>query len=474
MKGDFSRDTFDPVKHFSRVLQQQGRVQLDADWNEQAAILLHYLRTLAADLIGPFAGPTGEDFGFEIRDVNQGGFEIGQGRYYVDGILCENEQNTRYEAQKDFPILPETRVQGENYLVYLDVWERHITALEDDYIREKALGSPDTATRTQVVWQVKIDDGKARPAPPTPFTLEAVRNGWAAWIALWQPPHLGCLRARVERPEDPQDPCLTAPDAKYRGQENQLYRVEIHQGGSAGTATFKWSRDNGTMVSSVTLSGTELVAEKPLGFAAGIWVELSNDGQELRGQPGKLVKLLKVEGDRLTLESPVSRPDDVLPDEDWPTKARRWDQQQAGSLRLQDGAVPLQEALKEADWIELENGIQIQFLPANSDENHTNLYRTGDYWLIPARVATGSIEWPVMLDNEGQPEHDANNEVIPIPQAPLGIRHHYAPLAILGAAEPVDCRCRIPPLNDCQLPSFGEEGMGGRPLCDATNPAMPA
>jgi hypothetical protein len=45
MKGDFSRDSFDPVKHFSRVLQQQGRVQLDADWNEQAAILLHYLRT---------------------------------------------------------------------------------------------------------------------------------------------------------------------------------------------------------------------------------------------------------------------------------------------------------------------------------------------------------------------------------------------------------------------------------------------
>ena len=53
MKGDFSRNTFDPRKHFTRVLMQQGRVQLDADWNEQAAILLHYVRTLAADLIGP-------------------------------------------------------------------------------------------------------------------------------------------------------------------------------------------------------------------------------------------------------------------------------------------------------------------------------------------------------------------------------------------------------------------------------------
>ena len=56
-------------------------------------------------------------------------------------------------------------VQGEKYVVYLDVWERHITALEDDSIREKALGRPDTATRTQVIWQVKIDDGKEPPSP---------------------------------------------------------------------------------------------------------------------------------------------------------------------------------------------------------------------------------------------------------------------------------------------------------------------
>lgn len=470
MKGDFSRDTFDSVKHFSRVLQQQGRVQLDADWNEQAAILLHYLRTLAADLIGPFAGPDGSS-GFEIkRRITNDGFDIGAGRYYVDGILCENEQITPYEAQKDFPFLPEKLVVGTDYLVYLDVWERYITALEDDYIREKALGGPDTATRTQVVWQVKIDDGK-KPTPPTLFTPEDVRSGWAAWIALWQPPRLGCLRARVDRPEDAKDPCLTAPDAKYRGQENQLYRVEIHQGGSAGDATFKWSRDNGAVVSRVKLSGVELVAEKPLGFAAGIWVELSSDGQELRGQPGKLVKLLKVEGDRLALESPVSTPDDVPPGEDWPTKARRWDQRQASSLRLKAGAVPLKEGLQEADWIELENGIQIQFVPAHNDENHENRYRTGEYWLIPARVATGSIEWPVKLDNEGQPERDTNSEVIPIPQAPLGIRHHYAPLAILKADGTTveDCRCEIPPRNNCNMPSFGDEGIGGRSLCDATD-----
>ena len=35
---------------------QQGRLQLDADLNEQTAIVLDYLRTLAVDFIGPFGG----------------------------------------------------------------------------------------------------------------------------------------------------------------------------------------------------------------------------------------------------------------------------------------------------------------------------------------------------------------------------------------------------------------------------------
>ena len=63
MKGDFTRDTFDRRHQFSRVLLQQGRVLLDADWNEQTSILLHYIRTLATDLIGPHGGPNG---GFRI------------------------------------------------------------------------------------------------------------------------------------------------------------------------------------------------------------------------------------------------------------------------------------------------------------------------------------------------------------------------------------------------------------------------
>src|SRR5262249_14963117 len=127
--------------------------------------LLHYLRTLATDLIGPHGGPSGDGFKIDIRkDSNNQpvkfDFVIGQGRYYVDGILCENGETVAYTEQTDFPqpLEDKDKLKKDTYLVYLDVWERHITALEDGLIREVALDGPDTATRAQVVRQVKVDN----------------------------------------------------------------------------------------------------------------------------------------------------------------------------------------------------------------------------------------------------------------------------------------------------------------------------
>ena len=45
MKADLSRWTFDHLKGYARVLQQQGRPQVDADWNEITDPILQYLAT---------------------------------------------------------------------------------------------------------------------------------------------------------------------------------------------------------------------------------------------------------------------------------------------------------------------------------------------------------------------------------------------------------------------------------------------
>src|SRR5215212_854573 len=90
MKGDYTRFTFDPDKHYTGVLLQQGRVQVDADWNEQVAIQRHLEETEAIDVIGPCGAPkTGGGFQVLPLDTRDDDVGISTGRIYVDGILCD-------------------------------------------------------------------------------------------------------------------------------------------------------------------------------------------------------------------------------------------------------------------------------------------------------------------------------------------------------------------------------------------------
>lgn len=91
MKGDFTRFTFKPEQHYNGVRMQQGRVQLDTDFNEYVDIQAHLNQTVAKDVIGLCGAPQA-DAGFEIGVSDDGtDLTISPGRFYVDGILCEVE-----------------------------------------------------------------------------------------------------------------------------------------------------------------------------------------------------------------------------------------------------------------------------------------------------------------------------------------------------------------------------------------------
>jgi hypothetical protein len=154
MKGDFSRSTFRAKNHYSQVRSQQGRGVLDAELNEQADITGHIARKSATDIIGvsgaPFH-PATVFRNFQVKAAPDGkDLQIAPGRFYVDGILCENEaEPATLLAQPDLPGTALPTAAG-SYAVYLDVWERHVTAGEqraDGFpsLREPALGGPDTA-----------------------------------------------------------------------------------------------------------------------------------------------------------------------------------------------------------------------------------------------------------------------------------------------------------------------------------------
>lgn len=450
MKADTTRSTFNPSKHYNGVRMQQGRVQLDADWNEQIDITGHRIETETVDVIGHCGAPI-HDAGFHVvasandltaeekkLDENQnapavaaGDLLISGGRYYVDGIMCENEHIVAYTKQPDLPNLQAVNQAG-TYLAYIDVWSRNITALEDASIGEVALGGPDTATRSKSVWQVKLFRvGDVNLAANCSSDFKT----WTDEIA----PGTGKLAARAAVGAASNDPCIVAPGAGYRRLENQHYRVEVHDPGpfNAG-ATFKWSRDNGSIVTGWESQDVDKLTVKSIGrdkvlsFASGQWVELIDDTLELLGKPGTLVQLTKAEGNILTINPATATGPVSIASFPKNPKVRRWDM--AALLKPTNN-----------NWIDLEDGVQVQF--------GAGTYKTGDYWLIPARTATGDVEWP--LD-------PATNK--PATQLPFGIQHHYCRLAVLkfnGATWIAsDCRNLFPPLTE--LTSFFYVGGDGQ------------
>lgn len=462
MKGDFTRDTFNKKNFFSRVLMQQGRVTLDADYNEQVEILLHYMRTLARDLIGPHAAPV-EAPGFKLNGQGDKDFWISAGRYYVDGILVENETACLYSEQPNYKLPTDDGFlklkdnPDQIFWVYLDVWEQHITSIDNDAIREKALGGPDTCARAKVMWQVRarLVDAVDRPyVYPYVYPYSSYDLYGSQELPCEEPlQHLVDvsrvrLAARVDPGQKVESACVTPPDSKYRGVENHLYRVEVHRGGNASEATFKWSRDNGSVVTAwLDTDGNDLEVANTRGFSAGNWVELSDDIREQQGlDPGILVRVAKVEGGVLSI-IPGSVPSGGLPQPStlMNPKVRRWDQVETGDIQLDHGAVPVVETLatedaKTANWIDLEDGIQIAFTQIKFAAGGT--YRAGDYWLIPARVASGDIEWP---------EADEAGKLSVL--EPHGIVHHYAPLGFVtfkdNKLNVQRCSCEFEPLSDC-------------------------
>lgn len=479
MKADLTRLTFDPERHYRSVRMQQGRVQMDADWNEQQDILHHRIETGTLDALGHAAAPLA-NAGFALAAAGKN-LVIGAGRLYVEGLLCENAAPVSVTTQPDFPraaspILPKgatliplppegSAAQADIvvydpagqavdppdgvYLAYLEVWQRHLSALEAPQIREVALGGPDSTTREQTLWQVKLIE-----AGPPEASLNCL-SSIPAWDALVAAPD-GRMAARALPTSPPSGPCELPPDAGYRGLENQLYRVEIHADGSSGTARYKWSRNNGFLETRVSNWLGNPVADEfevasigrdaYLAITADCWLEFFDDTHELLGQPGTLVKVQKTAGNVVTLDlsSATGSLDEALFNAN--PRVRVWD----GTAEMAPVA-----PLDPGGWVALESGIEVKFT--------TGSYRCGDYWTIPARTASADIEWP--RDGGGAPAL----------ASPQGVLRVFARLGLASASAGnwtmlSDCRPQFPALT--QLTNLYYVGGDGQEvLPDLDKPA---
>jgi hypothetical protein len=255
--------------------------------------------------------------------------------------------------------------------------------------------------------------------------------------------------AVAKEPAEVQEPCTIHPDARYRG-ENQLWRVEIHRGGKIGDAvappTFKVSFDNGSAVfpvleapppktsvnekdpATLTFTVRDLGRDARTTLNEGDWVEFVTDRYALQcgdqgplgeWSPDPLLQVVNVDRENFKVTVNASH---------WPRALsprhgarhnmllRRWDHQGfAVPPRTNGDDGDGTFAIVDEDAIALPDGIEIRFEQAMGDTAH--IYRSGDYWLIPAREASLDIEW----DGEYQ--------------LPRGIVHYYAPLALVQVVE---------------------------------------
>ena len=155
-----------------------------------------------------------------------------------------------------------------------------------------------------------------------------------------------------------------------------------------------------------------------LGFASAALIELSDEQRALSGQSGELLPVQSVLQTTITwgtLTGPVPQMSDFGPG----VTVRRWDGQ------LTDVAAD--------SWVTLESGVQVQFTDGE--------YTVGDYWLIPARTLTASIDWP----QDGE---------LPSFEPSAGIEHHYCPLGLVTLEQggqwtiASDCRLVFPSLTE--------------------------
>jgi hypothetical protein len=477
MSFDISRKTFDAWKNYFGVAMQQGRVQLDSDWNEWLAELARRLQAGTLDTVGATGVPSATPSGFKITvdSSTPPQTTIGYGRIYVDGILAENHRPKGSDMWD--PALAEWSGSAPSgvdvnsqpwltagplptdqkpYLLYLDVWQREVTYLEDPSLVDAAVGL-ETTGRLQTVWQVKYLDVSS-------VAVASCSNPGDPWTNQIQP-SAGLLTTDIGGAAAAlPGPCSLSATAGYTGLENQLYRVEIHEPSSTGQPTFKWSRDNATVTTAVTaisgnvLSVQSLGKDQMLAFIPGNWIEITNDSLELNGLPGNLCQIYSIDAtaNTITLVSPpgiaFSQPDTLH------TRITRWDQ--AGTVYRRDGTVwadlnavgstgipvpppPVAPSLPIA--LVLENGITVAFDLATTGGS----FQPGDFWTFTARTANGSVETLTKAP-------------------PFGIYHHYCGLSIVDfrSSPPsfTDCRQVFPALSNPSIRVYRVQTAGGAPL----------
>ena len=170
--GNFSRNTFDPLKNYVGVRLQQGVPVLDADWNELNDVARQELYDTFSVTFTDGIQPGGFDFAVESSE-EPNDFKVLAGAALIRGRAVRVRKNLRYTTQPwtnpqraardgvavipplTTPPGPPERID----IVYLDAWDREVASDEDANLINPAIGV-ETCVRLKRETAVRVAEGR--------------------------------------------------------------------------------------------------------------------------------------------------------------------------------------------------------------------------------------------------------------------------------------------------------------------------
>ncbi len=435
MHGDLSTPFTTRDINFAGILEQQGRVSLDADANAATAIALAWQDTEASDVIGSGVAAVPADapnsFFVTKAAVDVAGnvlITVSGGRVWVDGILVQLEGTapiTRKATYLQPPVAapPAAIVANTRDAIVLEVYREALSSFQrPDLLIEPALGGPDTIERIHTSFDFRL--------------LRLIAGDDCGDLAAKLDDNLaakGHLTVSLLPTTVVPGPCPVNDAGGYTGFEHALYRIEIAN--VAGAPQFKWSQFNGGLVGradfqaglATILSNLQPIVTSGL---SNFYLEALAPDTDGAGLPifdrwrvsyGADVTLNA--NDELVLGLPIFG---AAPN--GPTFFRLWNELRACS-DFPTGGAP----------VELVDGVCLAF-----DPDAVGAYTPGDYWTFDVRA--GNIE----ID----PHIVGGVRVLIDDAPPEGIRSHRVPLGIVTwhglpdlAGVVSDCREVFQPLT---------------------------
>lgn len=443
MSSDKARVSHDANQQYRTVVTQQGRVTLEADWNEAQQIASEEEQANLINIIGSSGTPND---GYRVLETDSiptlaFDFSVKQGTMYVGGNRVVLPTEVKYSNQSEWldrvedpdwvdPSILNTPPPQKEF-IYLLLREQEVSAVEDSALRDSALGGPDTTQRTRLVQRIVRSQTEEDTCA---IALGSARKHWLTNGLTLDSKTMRLkssvtLRVSFLESAIPPDPCDPEARGGYLGAENQLIRVQISSI-DLTTNQYKlvWGFDNASFLYRVTADNTGRILkfESPpvddfhrprTGQAVEVLrsaARLSN-GEFIASATGQVVTLnAPYNPDKQEITLPTALPTDPYLNSNQTPRLflRVWEEEIKFTLNT---PVSLGKT-----------GLQVTLATLNSQPFHL-----GDYWFFAVRPMTPTTIYP--------------HRYFDSPQLPEGPSLWVCPLAVIAWNKQIlkvleDCR----------------------------------